>query len=79
MAQNYQIITSFADIGVNEMKKDYMKSLEELRKIYPEVVAIVDNWMMFAHIHGEKQSPQEKKILKKYVKILTDLGVLPIK
>jgi len=53
-----------------------MKNLQELRKIYPDIVSIVNNWQFMAEIHGDKQSRSEKKILTKYVKILQKLGVL---
>lgn len=52
------------------------KKIQELKKIYPDVVDIVNNWQMMAEVHGDKQSKKAKRILTKYVKILKDLGVL---
>jgi len=52
------------------------ENLEELRKIYPKIVAIVNDWQQLAKIHGLVQTESEKKILKKYVIILKKLGVI---
>lgn len=53
-----------------------LKNLQELRKIYPEIVSLVDSWQQIASVHGISQTEDEQKTLKKYVKILTNLGVI---
>lgn len=58
------------------MKTELEKDIQELTKIYPKVVSIVNNWQQFFRVHGIKQTPEEEKILQEYVKILKKLGVL---
>lgn len=60
------------------MKNNIDKSLKELKEIYPKFSQIVNNWIMFCHIHGEQISESETKIIKEHARILTDLGVLPL-
>lgn len=50
--------------------------LRELTKIYPQVVSIVDSWQTMAFVHGDRNTPQDEKILKKYGEILQQLGIL---
>ncbi len=52
------------------------EKLNELRKIYPQIVSLVDGWQQLARVHGVTQTEQEAAALKKYVKILKDLGVI---
>ena len=52
------------------------EKLNELRKIYPEIVSLVNGWQQLSKIHVVTQTEQEAAALKKYVKILKDLGVI---
>ena len=61
---------------MNEDINFIIKNLKELRKIYPDIVSIVDSWQQLAKAHGITQTEQEAITLKKYVKILEDLGVI---
>lgn len=50
------------------------KAIQVLKETYPDVIKICDNWAMFCHIHGEKQSEEERKILDKFstaMKVIT--------
>jgi len=61
---------------MNEDINFILKNLQELRKIYPEIVSLVNGWQQIASVHGITQTEDEEKSLKKYVKILKDLGVI---
>lgn len=52
------------------------EQIAKLTKIYSKVVAIVDDWALMAHIHGDRPSKTDEKILKQYVKILKKIGVI---
>jgi len=52
------------------------EKLLELKKIYPDIISLVDGWQQLAKIHGVTQTEREAESLKKYVKILKDLGVI---
>lgn len=60
------------------MSDKLIRKLQELKQIYPQVVDIVDAWQQMANIHGLKQTREEEKVLKKYVKILKELDVINI-
>ena len=61
--------------SINCLKLNSEKLLE-LKKIYPDIVSLVDGWQQLAKIHGVTQTEREAESLKKYVKILKDLGVI---
>ncbi|GEM_PF-5395559 len=61
---------------MNEDINFILKNLQELRKIYPEIVSLVDAWQQVANVHGFASTENQQKVLKKYVKILTNLGVI---
>ena len=62
--------------SLNEDINFILKNLKELKKIYPDIVSIVDGWQQLAKIHGISQTEYDKKTLEKYVKILKNLGVI---
>ena len=51
------------------------ENIAELKKIFPEFVLITDGWLQNALIHGHKQSKQEKRILRKFHKIIKNFGI----
>lgn len=61
---------------MNEDINFILKNLKELKKIYPDIVSIVDGWQQLAMVHGISQTEYNQKTLKKYVKILKNLGVI---
>lgn len=56
-------------------KAEIEKLLNELKKIYPDVIAITGNWLVLARVHRLVQSPKEIRVLKKLNKIMKQLGV----
>ena len=51
------------------------ENIEELKKIFPDFVAITGSWLQNAIIHGHKQSKQEIRTLKKFHKIMKNFGI----
>lgn len=52
---------------------DLKYSILELKKIYPDVVKIVDGWAMMDHIHGGQQSESQKKLLGKFSLLMKEI------
>ena len=51
------------------------ENIAELKKIFPEFVLVSDTWLHIAVTHGYIQGKQEKKILRKFHKIIKNFGI----
>lgn len=63
----------------NKRFNDYprlKKTVDELTEIYPKIITIVNGWQRLAELHGISLTEKQHRDLRKYVRILENLGVL---